>query len=317
MMVSNAVLIGIGIAIGVAVGIGIGFGAFAGNSVNLANEVEEQKAKITILESELEEADKKIDSLQMSQQQNMQKMLQMIMEDPVMMEQMIDMMMQNPQFMEMMESMGHDSMEGQMGESMMSSMIQQQIMLNPEVPITIPMIDGYYNDKKVFFIHTEVSDRGMAEMMTKMINFPTLHVSKLTSEEDTAKVYVFTNGIPGSGRYGGGPFMFQIDIFDSVPGEEGYSQFRVPYLVTWNDDAKPRILTSEKDLLQAEANGELTIQKTDNVVNAPIIVWTGDNGEKVASKIERIFESMPDFKAEVINVNVDNYIVTLKLVKSG
>ncbi|HKG90080.1 MAG TPA: hypothetical protein VKA95_17335, partial [Nitrososphaeraceae archaeon] len=54
---------------------------------------------------------------------------------------------------------------------------------NPDVPITIPMIDGYYNGTKVFFIHTEVSDKSMADMMIKMVNFPTLYVPELAKED--------------------------------------------------------------------------------------------------------------------------------------
>jgi len=51
------------------------------------------------------------------------------------------------------------------------------------------------------------------------------------------------------------PFFFQIDIFDTVPNSDGYSEFRVPQLVTWNDDSTPRILTSVSDLIDAETNG--------------------------------------------------------------
>lgn len=201
-------------------------------------------------------------------------------------------------------------------DSMMGPSVMEGIQFNPDAPITIPMIDGYYNGERVFFIHTEVSDKGMAEMMTKMINFPTLHLPELTniSREKLGNVYVFKNGIPGSGPYGGGPFMFQIDIFDSIPGEEGYSQFRVPHLVTWNDNATPRILTSLEDLLGSTANGELTIQETDNVVNAPMIVWDDENGkQQVASMIGTMFVGMPTFTGQVINVDIDNYIVRIKL----
>jgi len=132
---------------------------------------------------------------------------------------------------------------GMMSDSMMSNM-----QFSTDAPITMPMIDGYYKGEKVFFVHTEVSDKNMAEMMSMMINFPTLHVSDLTNipQSEMSKVYVFTNGIPGLEPYGGGPFMFQIDVFDSIPGPMGYSQFRVPHLVTWNDDSTPRILTFEE-----------------------------------------------------------------------
>src|ERR671918_653226 len=120
-------------------------------------------------------------------------------------------------------------------------------------------------------------------MMTKMINFPTLHVPQLLSvipEENMSKMYVFTDGIPGPGPYGGGPFMFQIDVFDSIPiQKDKYSQYRVPYLVRWNESATARVLTSEEAILQAEKNRELTVQRSEVVINAPIIVWNGLDGE--------------------------------------
>lgn len=210
-----------------------------------------------------------------------------------------------------------------MDSSMMNSMMEDSSMMssmpfNPEMPITIPMIDGYYDGKKVFFIHTEISDQKMANMMSMMVNFPTIHVSNLENvpEEDLGKFYVFTNGISGTGPYGGGPFMFQIDIFDSVPGQDEYSEFRVPQLVTWNDDSTPGILTSVDELLQAETNGELSIKSADFIVHLPMIVW--DSGtKKQAEHIQKPFITMPKFDAQIINIDEDNYTVTLQFHPIG
>jgi len=201
------------------------------------------------------------------------------------------------------------------GPEMMSGSMMSNMQFNTNAPIIMPMIDGYHNGEKVFFVHTEVSDKNMADMMSMMINFPTLHVSDLVNmpQSEMSKVYVFTNGIAGSGPYGGGPFTFQIDVFDSIPGQMGYSQFRVPHLVTWNDNSAPTILISVDEIFEAESNGELTIQKTDNVVNAPMIVWKSGGLEQRASMIQRIFESMPGVDGEVTNVDVDNYLVMMKL----
>ncbi len=210
--------------------------------------------------------------------------------------------------------MANQSM-GMMGQGMM----MQNMPFNVDAPVIMPMIDGYYNRDKVYFVHTEVSDSVMAEMMTRMINFPTLHVPELKNipEEQMAKIYVFTNGIPGSEPYGGGPFMFQIDVFDSIPGQAEYSQFRVPHLVTWNENAKPRVLTSESDILKAETNGELTIEKTANVVNVPMVTWEmqGDYGKTMGktSTVPRIFESMQGVEGELTFVDEDNYIAIFKL----
>jgi len=224
-------------------------------------------------------------------------------------QELFDMMMsQNPK-------MTAKWLDTTLGSEMRQKPMMSDMSFNVNAPITIPMIDGYYNGERVFFVHTEVSDKAMAEMMTWMINFPTLHTSELKNipEDDMSKVYVFTNGIAGSEPYGGGPFMFQIDVFDSIPGQTGYSQFRVPHLVTWNDDSTPRVLTSIEEILEAESNGELTIQKTDNVVNAPMIVWKSGGMEQKASMVQRMFESMPGVDGEITNVDVDNYLVMMKL----
>jgi len=222
------------------------------------------------------------------------------------------MMSQNPE-------MTAKWLDATMGSEMRQKPMMSEMSFNVNAPITIPLIDGYYNGEKVFFVHTEVTDKAMAEMMTMMVNFPTLHVSELMdiSKDDMAKVYVFTNGIAGSEPYGGGPFMYQIDVFDSVPNQIEYSQFRIPHLVTWNDNSTPRILTSVDEILEAETNGELTIQTSENVVNAPMVVWKSDGMEQRASMIPRMFESMPKVEGEVIHIDADNYVAMFKLHSEG
>ena len=77
-----------------------------------------------------------------------------------------------------------------MGTEMRQKPMMSDMLFNVNAPMAMPMIDGYYNGEKVFFIHTEVSDKPMAEMMSMMINFPTLHVSNLKniSTDEMAKV---------------------------------------------------------------------------------------------------------------------------------
>ena len=204
-------------------------------------------------------------------------------------------------------------------EMMSQGKMKQNMPFNVDVPVIMPMIDGYYKGNKVYFVHTEVSDSEMAEMMSKMINFPTLHVPELKNipEDQMGRVYVFTNGVPGSEPYGGGPFMFQIDVFDSIPGQKKYSQFRIPYLVTWNNDTKPNILNSESVILKAESDGKVTIEKSNLVVNVPMITWEmevyyGKAMGKI-SMIPRIFESMSGIEGELIFVNEKNYVAIFKL----
>jgi len=209
-------------------------------------------------------------------------------------------------------------MANQSMKMMSQEMMKPNMSFNVDVPVIMPMIDGYHKGNMVYFVHTEISDSAMADMMSKMINFPTLYVPELKNipEDQMARVYVFTNGVPGSEPYGGGPFMFQIDVFDSIPGQAEYSQFRIPYLVTWNADAKPRILNSESKILKAESGGEITIKKSTFVVNAPMITWEmqGGYGKTMgkASMIPRMFESM-SVEGELTFVDENNYVAIFKL----
>ena len=51
-----------------------------------------------------------------------------------------------------------------MGTEMRQKPMMSEMSFNVNAPITVPMIDGYYNGEKVSFLHTEVSDKTMAEM---------------------------------------------------------------------------------------------------------------------------------------------------------
>ena len=253
--------------------------------------------------------------------QMMNQWMGSMMQDASLRQQMMQMMMQNNQFMQ--EMMQNPQFSSQMkGSDMMSQSTSDKIPFNPDVPVNIPILEGNYIGTKVYFIHTEVSDKDIADMMTDMTNFPTLYVPNLTNipTRELGKVYVFLNGVPRSNDsprpHGGGPFGFQEDVFDSIPEQEQYSQFKVPQLVKWNEGSNSRILTSVDEILQAQADGELSIQQTDIVVNMPIIVWQSQDGKKqVASNIDDVFVSMPGFKGRVTEINNGNFIATLKFVR--
>ncbi len=80
--------------------------------------------------------------------------------------------------------------------------------------------------------------------------------------------YDFINGIKTSGS----PMGFQLGIASALPGEKGYSPLFQLNFVKWNDNATPRILKSVAEVISAEANGELTIAKTDIVINSPAVM---------------------------------------------
>jgi hypothetical protein len=136
----------------------------------------------------------------------------------------------------------------------------------------VPPIKGYTEGQEVLFLHTEVSDAQMAQILTNMTGSPVLVVPSLaqTPEEGLANVYVFTNGVTG-----GGPLGFQPDVFDHPPGTPGYSPLRAALQVTWKNEPSARELKSAAQVKEAEAQGEVTIQRTGVVVNMPFVTWPG------------------------------------------
>jgi hypothetical protein len=136
----------------------------------------------------------------------------------------------------------------------------------------LPAGKAYAEGKEIYFVHTEASDPGVAEKLTGMMKSPVILVPSLANvpAESLANVYVFTNGLAGSG-----PFGFQSDVFDNPPGTDGYSPLRRLNVIAWADKTKARELKFAAEVLDAEAAGELTIEKPGVVINMPFVVWDG------------------------------------------
>lgn len=137
---------------------------------------------------------------------------------------------------------------------------------------SVPQGRAYVEGQEILFIHTEASDAAVADKLTDMMNSPVLTVPALAQApaELLATVYVFTNGVKGMG-----PFGFQPDVFDNPPGAAGYSPLRDLRLVSWKNASAARELKSAAQVLEAEKNGELTIERPGVIINMPFITWPG------------------------------------------
>lgn len=135
-----------------------------------------------------------------------------------------------------------------------------------------PVVKGFYNGGEVLFIHTEASDSQVAGMLTQMMGSQVVLVPNLAQAPQSvlATVYVFTNGVKGDG-----PFGYQADIFDSVPGDPGYSPLRAIHLVVWEEGLKAHELRSAEEVQAAASKGELKITRSGAVANMPILEWPG------------------------------------------
>ncbi len=136
----------------------------------------------------------------------------------------------------------------------------------------VPPVKGYAEGQEIRFIHTEVSDNEIADILTEMMDSPVLVVSSLADAPDglVANVYVFTNGNEGEG-----PLGFQPDVFDHPPDTPGYRPLRALNLITWEDASAVRLLTSAADVREADLNGEVVIERPGVVINMPLLTWPG------------------------------------------
>ena len=136
----------------------------------------------------------------------------------------------------------------------------------------LPAGKAYAEGQEIYFVHTEASEAGVSETLTNMMKSPVIHVPSLANvpDEALANVYVFTNGVEGSG-----PFGFQPDVFDNPPGTNGYTPLRRLNVITWVEGVATRELKSVAEVMEAETNGELTIEQPGVVINMPFVVWDG------------------------------------------
>lgn len=135
-----------------------------------------------------------------------------------------------------------------------------------------PLVQGIYEGEAVLFIHTEASDPDVADLLTDMMGPQVVTVTSLAEipEDLLGSVYVFTNGISGTG-----PMGFQPDLFDTIPDDANYTPLRQINRVTWQEARIPRQIASLAELEAAAEAGEIIIERTGIVVNMPILVWPG------------------------------------------
>ncbi len=139
----------------------------------------------------------------------------------------------------------------------------------------LPPVAGLFEGEQILFVHPESSDPGIATILTTMMDSPVFVVPSLADvpADALARVFVFTNGVVPDGAMG--PLGFQRDVFDAVPGDDAYRPLRAVQLVTWDDDAEPTELGSVDEILDAVADGQVTVDESGIVVNMPIIAWPG------------------------------------------
>lgn len=139
---------------------------------------------------------------------------------------------------------------------------------NDSLLISIPVEKGYVNGNLSYFISTDASEEMIVSSVTNTTKFDVNYAPTLSNTTEIARQqgFVFTNGILGNGT-----FEHQLPVASATSGDEGYSPlFEINY-VKWNNESQARILKSTADIMDAQSNGELSIEKSNVVINSPAV----------------------------------------------
>ncbi len=173
------------------------------------------------------------------------------------------------------------------------------------VPATIPMHQGYYDGEDVYFIITDSSDPTHAEIITANQGWQVelAPLLKNTPEEALSKIYLFTNGVEGSGVHG-----YQGEVFTSTPAQaDVYSALTSHVHITWNDGAIPRVLDSDVMVMQAAENDEITLTPLEVVLNMPQIIWP--EGQMMIKDVA-LTDTTPYGGGQVLDIDTEEMNVT-------
>jgi hypothetical protein len=144
--------------------------------------------------------------------------------------------------------------------------------------ISLPLSRGYVNGKIGYFIATDVSDNQTAIEISNnqrfKVNFaPSL---ALIPESSRQQGYEFLNGVKGQGAFG-----FQLPIASKLPVDKDYSPIVQLNFVKWNNNNNStnsdnavnniRELKSVTEIMAAQKSNELTITRTNILINSPAV----------------------------------------------
>jgi len=130
--------------------------------------------------------------------------------------------------------------------------------------VILPLVQCWYKGKVAYYIQTEASDAALAQQQD--VNYVPLLANVLTASPTAVDdIYHVTNFTQGN--------VIPSAPIPAGPGNKdpNYSPLWQVSLVTWTQGTDPYVLKSEEDVKTAQANGLVTIVKTNIVVNCPVI----------------------------------------------
>jgi hypothetical protein len=128
--------------------------------------------------------------------------------------------------------------------------------------VELPLVNCWYKGQVAYYIQTEASDQAVARQQG--VHF-VARLADAIAADAVDDIYAVTN-------------FEQGNVIPSAPIPAGPDNADPEYTplwrvstVTWKPGTTPHTLTSEEEVLAAEAEGMVTIEQTNIVVNCPVI----------------------------------------------
>jgi hypothetical protein len=174
------------------------------------------------------------------------------------------------------------------------------------VPIDVPLKQGFVNGNPVFYINTDISDQKLAGQLTNATGFKVNYAPLLAqaSSDAVAQFYVFKNGIKGNGTLG-----FQPTVGNAQPGEANYSPLWKINIVEWKIGVTPTQLKSEKEVIDARAKGDLILTPTNIVADCPFVKW--NDGQMKIREDKNINDDSKYMGGQVLKIDTEKMVVTM------
>ena len=178
-------------------------------------------------------------------------------------------------------------------------------MSRTNIPVTIPMHKGLYNGNSSFFIITDSSDAQYAKTISDIQEWQVTHAPPLeyTPNATLQKLYVFKDGIRGSGLFG-----YQPNILSAVPSESNYSALVSIVEISWKTGQRPLKFENVSDIMTAFDGNRINLNDTGIVVNAPIISWP--DGQMTIRSDDQITDETTHDGGQIIDIDYDAMAVT-------
>ncbi|MBT8242662.1 MAG: hypothetical protein HKP34_02990 [Nitrosopumilus sp.] len=180
------------------------------------------------------------------------------------------------------------------------------LLSRTNVPATIPMHEGIYEGKPVFYIITDGSDEDYAKIISDKQEWKVELAPVIANVPENAlqKLFIFKNGVKGDGIYG-----FQNEVFSSTPSQESkYSALNSVIEVTWKVGQKEIEFKSAEEIIAAEEGGRIKFNETGIVLNTPQIMWP--DGQLTVRSDKEITDEMSYGGGQITEINQEEMTVT-------